>query len=917
MKKFIYKLLILTVIAAMVVTAMPLTGVDFSDVFTLNISAAEENETFIWGDYECKIINKNEIEIVAYMGADTEIVIPSEINGMAVTVIGRESFSGLFHTDNCENNRLIKNVFISSSVKTIENRAFECIDSLEKVTFSEGLTAIKVNAFNRCPLLTEIKLPDTLTTFEGTAFMNTGVEELVFGPNFETLDFHSFGAYNEQSSNVKKIIMTAENNYISFNGVQRDTYFLTEIVCNGKLHFINNQAPYFNLQKIVCNGSVEYKQHSFLEKYYYSVINETNGTITYSKNKIQNSNEKETNGFKYYLNDNNEAVISKYTGTDSNVIIPNLLDGYTVTSIATFAFGAVNESDYEYYDDYIPKTLIKTVTLPDTITHIGDFAFAGNEALDNINIPESLLEISDEGFRNCLSLKNIFIPESVNKLGYATFLGCASLESIVMNGVTEIGAYTFENCTSLKNIEFSEKLKTIGEFGFAYCSSIESVDLSDVEFVGSGAFYVCENLKKAVLNDKIEKLEDGVFCWCYSLNEVNLPKNIKIIGGWCFDSTAITEMIFPEGLKVIEESAFYDCKLLKTIRLPESIESIWCFAFTETAIDTLTIPENLKNLGYRAFWRCYSLTTLYFYAKDCKVTDHGVEYIPSNWMCASPFDECNIKNIYLGSSVTALSWKSMQYGTFENCTVLENVTIPDSVEVIGTAAFKNCTNLETAVIPDSVEVIADDAFVGCENLTIYCSEESYAYAYASARGISVSTFVISPISNQVYSGSAIKPALTVKVSNITLTKGVDYSVSYSNNINVGQATVVVQGKGDYDKFSSKANFTIVTKNISKVSVADIRPQKYTGKAIEPSLTVTDNGRHLKEGKDYTVYYYNNTNQGVANAVISGIGNYSGTVTTSFEITELGASDGFSDWFIRFITDSFTRIISFFLNYFNK
>ena len=162
-------------------------------------------------------------------------------------------------------------------------------------------------------------------------------------------------------------------------------------------------------------------------------------------------------------------------------------------------------------------------------------------------------------------------------------------------------------------------------------------------------------------------------------------------------------MVFPEGLKTIEESAFYDCKSLKKIVLPESIESIWCFAFTETSINSLTIPQNLKNLGYRAFWRCYNVTTLYFYANNCKVTDHGLEYLPTDWDYASPFDECNIKNIYLGNDVTALSWNSMQYGTFENCTVLESVTIPSSVELIGTAAFKNCTNLEAAFIPDSVE----------------------------------------------------------------------------------------------------------------------------------------------------------------------------------------------------------------------
>ncbi|MBQ2847493.1 MAG: leucine-rich repeat domain-containing protein [Clostridia bacterium] len=923
------KILSFFLILILIFSAMPFTDIDFSDIFASKASAAEVEETFMWGDYECKIINGDEVEIVFYHGDDTEVIIPSEINGMPVTVIGRESFTGRFHSDNYKNNRLIESLFIPSSVKTIEGRAFELLTALKKVVFSEGLTSIKAFAFNNCSLLTEVELPDSLTSFDGTAFVNTSVEELIFGPNIEALKLDSFSTYNEQTSNVKKVTMTAKNNYILNWRMSLKNLFLKEIVCNGKLRYndwvyteSHSSDATMKIEKIICNNGVDYELHLLLEEYFDSAINETDDIITYCRTKfnqfvptieLPSMNEKESFGFRYYLNDNNEAVITKYIGTDSNVVIPKVLDGYPVTSIASFAFGATNESDYEYYDCYIPENLIKSITIPDTINHIGRFAFAGNKSLENINIPNSLSEISDEIFRNCTSLKNIAIPENITKIGYASFSGCESLESIVMNSVTEIGAYAFENCSSLENLEFSENLESIGEFCFTNCESIESVDLSNVHFIGSGAFSECGNLKKAVLNDEIEKLEEGVFYWCFSLCEVNLPNNLKTIGGWCFDSTAITEMVFPQKLETIEESAFCDCKSLKKIVLPESIESIWCFAFAETAINTLTIPKKLKNLGYRAFWRNYNLTTLYFYADNCRVTDHGVEYLPNDWYYASPFDECNIRNIYLGSDVTALSWESMQYGTFENCTILESVTIPDSVSVIGTAAFKNCTALETAVIPDSVTEIADDAFEGCANLVIYCSDNSYACAYATAKGITVSTFIIEKIPNQVYTGNQIRPAISVSLSSGKLEANKDFTVSYSNNINAGEARVKVTGLGDYSMFASTASFTIVTRNISKVSVAEIKDQRYTGDAIKPALTITDNGRYLKEGTDYKVYYYNNTSKGTAYVSIKGIGNYSGSLKTSFEITELDAGEVFTNWFLGFFTDFFAKFVSIFLN----
>ena len=112
-------------------------------------------------------------------------------------------------------------------------------------------------------------------------------------------------------------------------------------------------------------------------------------------------------------------------------------------------------------------------------------------------------------------------------------------------------------------------------------------------------------------------------------------------------------------------------------------------------------------------------------------------------------------------------------------------------------------------------------------------------------------------------------------------------------------------------FSSRANFTIVTKDISKVSISEIKDQNYTGNAVEPSLTITDNGRYLTEGKDYRVSYYNNTSQGTASVVITGVGNYSGSTHTSFKITELDNGEVFLNWLFSIMADFFAKIVNFF------
>lgn len=934
MKKIIKKLLIITLAAVTAITAMPLTGIDAADIFTFKASAAEKSEPFMWGDYECIIINTNEVEIKTYYGDDTEIVIPSEINGMPVTSIGENSFHGndrSYYHPNSANNNNIRRVVIPSSVKSIGHEAFTFIESLSEVILSEGLEIIGEFAFADCPLLTEIRLPESFKSFSFTSFENTGITELVLGSNVTNLSLYDF-----EESVLKKIICNAENVYIEkINLTVRDTA-LSEIVFNG-IFTVDSESlltSFGNIKTITCKNGADYDTIVYMrEAGFYHCFN-PDGSVVFSSDESIKSEISVSDGFGYYINGNNEAVITQYFGNEENVIIPETLGGnYPVTVLDDFCFANFD------YDGTTSETdpFIKSISLPDTIKKIGMCAFAGNAGLTEINLPENLTTVPYECFKDCTSLqyvdipegvveiesrafyfcenlKSISLPEGVKEIGENAFRGCYDLVTVGMPGVEKIGDEAFCYCHSLVINELPENLTEIGVEAFYRCKSIEHLDLSKVTRIGRFAFGECRKLKEVILNDNLEYLEKGVFQACHALESIRLPSKLVSVGSKCFYNSGLKNVTFNEGLKTIESGAFFACSNLADVVLPESIEYIWSSAFSQcNSITEITLPKNLKILGYHVFSRNANLTTVYFNATDCKVCQKPgeEEFVPVDWATASPFYATKITNIYFGENITAISNDSETCGTFENCETLEAVTIPDSVEVIGTAAFKNCSNLETAIIPDSVEKIADDAFVGCSSLTIYCSETSYAYSYATANGISVSTFVISSIPNQVYTGSAIKPSFTVTLSGKVLTKGVDYSVSYSNNINVGHATVVIQGMGSYDKFSGKATFTIVTRSISKASIADINPQKYTGSQVKPSLTVTDNGRYLKEGKDYNVYYYNNINYGTAYVSVAGTGNYSGSVQKSFVIKELDGSELFINRFISFITDFFAKFFGIF------
>ena len=137
-------------------------------------------------------------------------------------------------------------------------------------------------------------------------------------------------------------------------------------------------------------------------------------------------------------------------------------------------------------------------------------------------------------------------------------------------------------------------------------------------------------------------------------------------------------------------------------------------------------------------------------------------------------------------------------------------------------------------------------------------------------------------SDVTYNGSAQKPAVTVTLNGTTLKSGVDYTVTYKNNTNVGTATITVTGKGNYTG-TATGSFKVKAASISSATVtADA--QSYTSGAIKPAPTVKLGSRTLKSGTDYTVSYKSNTAVGTATITVTGKGNYTGTASGTFTIT---------------------------------
>ena len=189
-----------------------------------------------------------------------------------------------------------------------------------------------------------------------------------------------------------------------------------------------------------------------------------------------------------------------------------------------------------------------------------------------------------------------------------------------------------------------------------------------------------------------------------------------------------------------------------------------------------------------------------------------------------------------------------------------------SAETDYTTSVKNNVNAGTATI----------AFSGIGNYTGSISKTFTIVGTDIAK-----TVITVAKETYVYSGSAYKPAVTVQYDGKTLTEGTDYSVSYSSNTNAGTAKVTITGKCGFTGTYSES-FTIAPKDISGLTAQVAASAEYTGSNITTAVTVKD-GTKVLSTSSYTIAYKNNKNIGTATVTITGKGNYTGTITKTFDI----------------------------------
>lgn len=205
--------------------------------------------------------------------------------------------------------------------------------------------------------------------------------------------------------------------------------------------------------------------------------------------------------------------------------------------------------------------------------------------------------------------------------------------------------------------------------------------------------------------------------------------------------------------------------------------------------------------------------------------------------------------------------------------LMQNITL-----TWGSITLQKGTDYDVTCSPSSTEDVYVMTVTGKGNY-VGTIEKRYTVEQAAVDQLEIKGIS----SSYTYTGAAIEPKPTVTLAGIALKEGTDYTLAYVNNVDAGVATMCVTGTGTTFSGEKEVAFTILRRSINHSAFDDIPTQLYTGKDIEPVVTVTDEGNVLAESTDYTLMYRNNRRTGTGTVVVAGKGNYTSTKTIPFSI----------------------------------
>ena len=479
----------------------------------------------------------------------------------------------------------------------------------------------------------------------------------------------------------------------------------------------------------------------------------------------------------YEIDEENNSLLAE------KVVIPSKVEyngeSLTVTDIYSAAFAECET--------------LREITLPSTITGIGDYAFEGAINLSKIVIPDDcrfeyfgngvfdgtrvldyLSEQSPDGEivigQNVLlaylgSATDYTVPDIITIIAELCFFGSGIKNITIPETVEYIGPYAFESCTGLKEITLPDSVQDISDGAFSYCTNLEKINLGDnIGYIGMFAFEGTK-IKNIYLGDNVFNVT-GAFVGCEELKSITVSENnpnfstdgealyyeyyyeSEFTDGEYFEVSGCTlefyfgdsengEYTVRDDVDYISDYAFFNCKQIKRVNILSEV-SIGEKAFAFSSIESIDF-EMIFGIGISSFEGCENL----------RYVDLSNAFTVDN----SAFENCTaLSDVVFGDSIsyigmaafrnTALTevnvggdYTVVDEGAFQNCPDLKRVNFNDGVYSLGEYLFTGCPSLERVYIAESVEVFGENALFECEDVVFEVVKYSAGYDFVRDNGL--------------------------------------------------------------------------------------------------------------------------------------------------------------------------------------
>lgn len=441
-----------------------------------------------------------------------------------VTAIGDSAFESFPTPTN------VSSVFIPATVRSIGDSAFSYCNTLTTVTFAEGsqLKSIGLAAFygteQLYPKFKEIKIPDSVDTIgSGAFFYCQNLERITLPSALQTLSsvtFYGCAALSEVTFPAS--LKTIESSV--FDGCRN----LSEVKLPASLTAIQSSVFHrCSAKTVFYDGSLEQWNHITADN---DVLGYSCPSLVMDDYTAQFIPVEDDPDHPFPGPPPKTVTITKYTGTESTVILPSTINSWPVTKIGE--------------DALKDNTTITSVTIPDSVTEIGANAFAGCTNLTSVTYGGDWSKLT-------IQSGNPAVEDAVNAQLF-------DFEFIPNNTAVIVKKYNGTAADVTIPSHYKGKPVTMIDHAAFHDSAVTSVTIPD----------------------SVTSIPDDAFAFCSQLTNISIPNSVTFIGFSAFNScTSLKSITLPSSLSTIQSSAFYNCGNLETIRIPVSVTFIGNYAF--------------------------------------------------------------------------------------------------------------------------------------------------------------------------------------------------------------------------------------------------------------------------------------------------------------------------------------------------